>query len=622
MKLNINKLQEGGQVFYSSVANPTITKSSSSTTTKKSSDDDSLISKSLLDELSKKGIPNDFNKFIAMLSNYENKLSKGFGIDKNGLYQLRAYANQIIQQSSYLEQAVKRAETNGAIDEFAVDPRGFLYVYDDEGKIKKIHASNFKYGEDIALTVGELIQQRRFNMNEVDNESLSTVIGNNIGTEKINDYILEIIKTIGSTSNSSEAYQDLATILGSEMAKKPSEQQQKTVKELYDLSQKIGLDAIFKIKNSESSKNIQEAMNYIMSMLPNNMKTQLIARNVVQGGDYKKSNDYAYNIIASALTASNDVKISSEIDYNQDINKGAGTSSGSKEQNRNLNVMEQLIQGSLGQKEYKIISKYNPDVSMTLKGSGIGQLSDFDNNIISKTPLSVAFQLSLGPLIDQNHMSMGDQKITSEMLDTILYDGGDVLNIWAPVNGNGDIDLEGLAIFSDIQKVIRNNPQLTTEDKNELLQKNGLQGYFDDQNKFHGTGNMAQFLVMTGLTSDEVIDPDTNIFSDKLSKEDKDFTFNQIERIYGQLNKNIKKKDGQYEFIKGWFNWSTDLVKAPVFLKLNDTAQIDVGTFSGKGPLVQTPSYQQQLAYDQMRNERKKQIITPSTQLLYDERNQ
>ena len=111
---------------------------------------------------------------------------------------------------------------------------------------------------------------------------------------------------------------------------------------------------------------------------------------------------------------------------------------------------------------------------MTLKGSGIGQLSDFDNNIISKTPLSVAFQLSLGPLIDQNHMSMGDQKITSEMLDTILYDGGDVLNIWAPVNGNGDIDLEGLAIFSDIQKVIRNNPQLTTEDKNELLQKNGL----------------------------------------------------------------------------------------------------------------------------------------------------
>ena len=217
---------------------------------------------------------------------------------------------------------------------------------------------------------------------------------------------------------------------------------------------------------------------------------------------------------------------------------------------------------------------------------------------------------------------MGDQKITSEMLDTILYDGGDVLNIWAPVNRNGDIDLEGLAIFSDIQKVIRNNPQLTTEDKNELLQKNGLQGYFDDQNKFHGTGNMAQFLVMTGLTSDEVIDPDTNIFSNKLSKEDKDFTFNQIERIYGQLNKNIKKKDGQYEFLKGWFNWSTDLVKAPIFLKLNDTAQIDVGTFSGKGPLVQTPSYQQQLAYDQMRNERKKQIITPSTQLLYDERNQ
>ena len=112
-------------------------------------------------------------------------------------------------------------------------------------------------------------------------------------------------------------------------------------------------------------------------------------------------------------------------------------------------------------------------------------------------------------------------------------------------------------------------------------------------------------------SDDEVEEQDNananaNEDSTELSKEDKDFTFNQIERIYGQLNKNIKKKDGQYEFLKGWFNWSTDLVKAPIFLKLNDTAQIDVGTFSGKGPLVQTPSYQQQLAYDQMRNERKK----------------
>jgi len=33
-------------------------------------------------------------------------------------------------------------------------------------------------------------------------------------------------------------------------------------------------------------------------------------------------------------------------------------------------------------------------------------------------------------------------------------------------------------------------------------------------------------------------------------------------------------------------------------MKLNNTAQIDVGTFSGKGPLIQTPSYQSQMVYD------------------------
>jgi hypothetical protein len=43
----------------------------------------------------------------------------------------------------------------------------------------------------------------------------------------------------------------------------------------------------------------------------------------------------------------------------------------------------------------------------------------------------------------------------------------------------------------------------------------------------------------------------------------------------------------------GLFKGTTDLYRVPIFMRLNQTAQIDAGTFSDKGPMVQTPTYAQ-----------------------------
>jgi hypothetical protein len=45
---------------------------------------------------------------------------------------------------------------------------------------------------------------------------------------------------------------------------------------------------------------------------------------------------------------------------------------------------------------------------------------------------------------------MGSQKIDESMFDTIMYDGNDVINVWAPVDNNGDVDLTGLQQFNEI----------------------------------------------------------------------------------------------------------------------------------------------------------------------------
>jgi hypothetical protein len=96
------------------------------------------------------------------------------------------------------------------------------------------------------------------------------------------------------------------------------------------------------------------------------------------------------------------------------------------------------------------MSSKNPEFSLNLHGTGVGSLATFNNNIVDKSPLSIALQAGLAPLIDENHVTIGNQKVPVGAFDTILYNGGDVVNVWAPVNENGDVDLEGLQLLSEI----------------------------------------------------------------------------------------------------------------------------------------------------------------------------
>jgi hypothetical protein len=98
---------------------------------------------------------------------------------------------------------------------------------------------------------------------------------------------------------------------------------------------------------------------------------------------------------------------------------------------------------------------------------------------------------------------------------------------------------------------------------------------------------MAQFLVFTGITSDEVINSQDD-FVATLEGDRKKFELDQIERVYGYVNSKNKNKHGDLEFRKGWFDFSTDILRAPVFMKLKSTAQTEVGTFANHGPLVMT----------------------------------
>ena len=615
-----NKFQTGGQVFFNAVANPfsdaAVADRTYSAAQSSKAATQELVPKELILELYKKGIPVDVDYVTQQLSRLEDRLNKGLPVTKAMTHSVMSKINKVLQNSKYLEDAEKYSEKNDAIGEIAVGNyygRGQLYVLDRKNDIKSIDLAQYdpeKHGP--ALTINELIEHRKFNPTQAFDTSLTRIINSNVGMSKINNRIQEIIKTVGSAETTSEAYTDLVSYLGQESAKRPTRDQLATLQSMAQALQTLGPDAIFKNKQVFESKNVQDAFKYIESVLPRSEKMQLIGRYIANGGDRKNAEAYVQSLIINALNSSNDIKSGNYIDYEGTINKAAGTQAGNKEGKQvNMTGLEQLAQGTLGQRAYTIVSKNNSGLALTLKGAGLGKLTDAKNNLVNESILSDALNSGLGALIDTNNIFFGDQKISPNMLDQFVYDGNDVINIWAPVSADGGVDFSKLQKYEELRQKIKANPSLSQEDIAYLMQEIGINGTLDKNGNFVGNDpNMGQFIVLTGITSDEVIDDSENEVSYKLHGKDKDLTLEKIKQIYGVANKGFKG-DARRSFKTGWFDWTTDLIAAPIFMRLGQTAQYDASTIVGNGPRITTNQYTDLVAREQAR-----QINKPSSSLL------
>ena len=604
-------LQLGGQMWTQSFANPLLAQKQQTKTTKTSGSEDGLLSESLLKDLRGHGIPVDYDAFMDQVSKLDQRMAAGLPVSSKAIRDLEAQANRVIQQNDYLKEAEKLADKNDARGEIAVGGRGQLYTLQENGKIKTVSMADYDAEKDgPAMTVNELIEHRKFNPTQQFDTTLTQVIGNSIGMQKINDYIMNIIQKVGSAETTEEAYIDLASYIGREAAKKPSQQELQNLQNLYTAMSELGPDALFKSKEVRESKNLREAFDYIQSILPRDMQTQLRGRYVASGGNLNDSGAYIQSIIASSLGAANKTRNESYIDYEASLNKAAGKSQDSDHQ-ISMTGLEQLVMGTLGKRQLNIVGKSNSGIQFTLDGAGMGKLTDAKNDIVNASVLSSALDRGLGALIDQNNIFFGDQKISPDILNKFVYDGQDVVNVWAPVGPNGGVDFGKLAQYEELRKTIKNNPNLTQGDIQQLMAEIGINGTIDPNGNFVGNDpNMAQFIVLTGLTSDEVIDDDENEFSYKLQGDDKKQALERIKTIYAMHNKG-KKGDQREKFPTGWFDWSTGIVAAPIFMRVGDTARFDAGTIVGHGARVAQQPYSSLIAKDQAQP-----IVKPSSSIL------
>lgn len=606
----IQKLQTGGTALNTHIAAP---QRQATAKAASASDDDGLISKDLLKQLN--GIPVDVDNLMESIADLEHQQSIGLPVSARTVRSIQANINRVAQQAKYLEDAENRAVKNDAIGEIAVGDQGQLYTLTKEGDIKGISASEYnieKHGP--AMTVNQLIEHRKFNPTQAYDSSLTQVIGNSIGMSKISDYIQKIVASVGSSETSSEAYTDLAGIVGREQAKRPSQEQLQTLQQLYQLSQTVGMDAIFKEKNIMKQKNVQEAFTYISNILPRNMRLQLQSRMVANGIPVESSADGVAALIGNAIMSGNDVQQSYSMDYESSINKDSGTTKGSSKtfyQRPN----EAFFDGDLNQTTITLSDNKNRNAyAMQLKGNMMPALTTDNGNAVANLPLQIALNETIGKYLDKNQIYIGEEKLTEGALNNVAYSNSPVAKVYMPVDQNGNIDWAGFHAFSEAEEEIKRNKITDYRQKNQIHAAHHSYATYDSDGNIQETDYIKPYMMTYGYTIDDLVN-DENSLTFELDGDEEQFADQLIESIY---NKKVAQSYGLKKMAKKQI-WD-DIVKVPIFIKVDQFASGDAYRYGGHGSNMTPRTLQEDMVQEQLNTPvPEEQRIMGNSSLLYQE---
>ena len=605
MKLNIQKFQGGGTGLGSlfsavQVAAPSAVEQKA----EKSGDSSPILSESTLNKLRslEYGLPNELDQFEVELATLEQKLNSGRRVSPREIADIRAKAGRIVAQAGHLKKAEEFVEKNDALDDIAIDHKGSIYAITDKG-VEKILFSKYDPEKHQALTYSELIEYRRQSPQLINNADVIASISRGVGIEKINSYIQDILDKVGQSETKQEAIESLGSIYGSAV-KNMSVMEFAAIKDLYAIKDKVGMDMLLKTTKVSKDSNFQHAWQYIMSVLPKNMRSQLEATYMVNtGGSYSDAKKYVGEVIETAALMSRESKQEYGIDYQQDINTASGTKSGTKADGSSKSYydspLETFFNGNMNQGKITISDPDSKNqYGLEVQGNIWGQLVDLNGNVKSNLPLSVALNESIGQFLDFSQVYLGDQKINSSELQNVAYENAQIAQVWLPVTGpNKDIDWRRIKAFAKAEKQIQELGYTNISDKNKVHAANDSYMRYNDQGKLVPQSQQTERFLMThGYTIDDLAE--STSLAKELTGVDEDAASALIDSIYAKDR--VKKQYGISDMRAR--NGYDDIMKLPIFVRISPTASSDVKIAAKHGPL-QTPHTEEEFMVQQKINE-------------------
>ena len=517
--------------------NAVSTQTTSSTDSKSSKDTAAKDKLDMIKELFKaiqgQGLPIDVSTVYQEISGVLNK-AKAFGeeLSTDDIASMYLSSMQKINNLKYskdvFDKAKAQATTNEALNEFAVTAGGKLVLQDREGKITTgTYADYIKSeGRLNPITNDQLLNLRAYSPDLAlwKGDELMQIVNNGVGMNKIAAQIKSIAASIGSMENKIEGISQVES--------------NKIKAGLQILAGVSGTpDGYYKVTtdSKDSQAKVAAALDYIMSMLPNNYKTVL---EIHSGGRSKE-------LIANFLTSQTN-------DYlKQDISPLTGQASSKKDGSGSGNDMLPSVAffNGLGEKDQFIIQDKTSDglkintisTPITSKGYNTGSIT------FNKLESS-----DFGGQLLMNQATMGDALISSVGRNNIIIDGR-IYQAELPIDkeakAQGIIkpDLKFLKKIEEADQKLRSmgidkNDPSNIPTINKVYQENNLPIlYTISGNKPTLTSDYARFAIVNGVGTEDAFGENPE-FNDGIKEITGSKEREQFETLMKQQSGNAKYK--------------------------------------------------------------------------------
>ena len=436
----IPKYQTGGNIFGSmfttytpiQIESPTqVDRQQKSDSTSKSSDNEKFTEKDFFKILKDiKGLPNEVNAIATNLMN-TLQISSLTGADPGDLattYLKNLYSITVAAQNKdTYDKAVEQANKNGSMAEPAITMDGKLLVQDANGNISDIDLDNYFQNKDKyhLLSVSNLANLRAFHPGLAYKQEIFSVMNNSVGFELFQSLIKQASETLGTTEYTRNG---LFSVEG--QAAKGLELLQNLSKD--DRVQALGsvtTDGLYeyKIIDKNQLNQINALTNYMLAVLPNNVKTWA-AFKLETSNKNKATRDLVFQYLLSGNSQQHTI----DVDYQESMDEVTGNKSKGDATTDDIvqNTSTKWLRGLGVQNVFTI----NPGTNYATQVlANTLPLTDSDEKYLGAN--SVLQQVTQGEyagILDFNSASMGMQRINPSNFGKVVLTDGKISSIDFP----------------------------------------------------------------------------------------------------------------------------------------------------------------------------------------------
>ena len=349
-----------------------------------------------------------------------------------------------------------------------------------------------------------------------------------------------------------------------------------TIESLYnqgiDISGMSTVDGLYKseVINKDQYNQIQQALKYSYTMLPDNAKTLL----------QYKSDGKPLDLIFSLLLSrsSNMVQFDPTLELDASGNKPGGTGDNSDK----INTVEQWLKGYGPVKEYTLTN--GTSNGLRVWGNQLPIVKPDGTPFTNSTLAQVANSQYSG-ILNTESITMGGELISPEALNKVMFTG-QAKRIDLPIDiydQSGVIkpDLDLLDRLDEAQQYIKENNITDREQINQVYEEHKLPFMYNEDGSLN-TSNWKTFMVLSGTALNTAFDNQDNLRTNPFLKEIDDS--NKINNVLEVLTDNLKREGQKVKFdnsgFLGIYSFKDHMFEGNIFIPIEPN---QFGAKAGEG---------------------------------------